>query len=72
MAKHTQTIRHKQQRSCLSVFDHFLEVALKGLGQMSKLLRQPALRVHSIVCFECSLYVHTESEVEVNQAWQVE
>ena len=66
MAKHTQTIRHKQQRSCLSVFDHFLGVALKGLGQMSKLLRQPALRVHSIVCFEYSLYVHTESEVEVN------
>lgn len=48
------------------MFDHFLGVALKGLGQMSKLLRQPALRVHSIVCFECSLYVHTESEVEVN------
>ena len=66
MAKHTQTIRHKQQRNCLSVFDHFLGVALKGLGQMSKLLRQPALRVHSIVRFECSLYVHTESEVEVN------
>ena len=28
--KHTQTIRRKQVTNCLSVFDHFVGVALKG------------------------------------------
>ena len=31
MAKHTQTIRRKFQTNCLSVFDHFVKLALKGL-----------------------------------------
>ena len=31
MVKHTQTIRRQQPMNCLSVFDHFMGLALKGL-----------------------------------------
>ena len=31
MVKHTQTIRLQQLMNCLSVFDHFMGLALKGL-----------------------------------------
>ena len=31
MVKHTQTIRLQQPMNCLSVFDHFVGLALKGL-----------------------------------------
>ena len=31
MVKHTQTIRRQQPTNCLSVFDHFVGLALKGL-----------------------------------------
>ena len=31
MVRHTQTIRRQHLTSCLSVFDHFVELALKGL-----------------------------------------
>ena len=30
MVKHTQTIRRQQPTNCLSVFDHFMRLALKG------------------------------------------
>ena len=30
MVKHTQTIRPKKPMNCLSVFDHFVGLALKG------------------------------------------
>ena len=32
MVKHTQTIRRQQPPNCLSVFDHFVGLALKGLN----------------------------------------
>ena len=31
MVKHTQTIRRQQPTNCLTVFDHFVKLALKGL-----------------------------------------
>ena len=31
MVKHTQTIRRKKPTNCLSVFDHFVGLVLKGL-----------------------------------------
>ena len=31
MVKQTQTIRRQQPTNCLSVFDHFVGLALKGL-----------------------------------------
>ena len=31
MVKHTQTVRRQQATNCLSVFDHFVKLALKGL-----------------------------------------
>ena len=32
MVKHTQAIRWQQPTNCLSVFDHFVGLALKGLN----------------------------------------
>ena len=32
LIKHTQTIRRQQLTNCVSVFDHFLRLVLKGLG----------------------------------------
>ena len=32
MVKHTQTIRRQKATNCLSVLDHFVELALKGLN----------------------------------------
>ena len=31
MVKHIETIRRQQPTNCLSVFDHFVVLALKGL-----------------------------------------
>ena len=35
MVKHTQTIRRLLPTNCLSVFDHFVGLALKGLIQQT-------------------------------------
>ena len=34
MVKHTQTIRRQSPTNCLSVLDHFVELALKGLRKL--------------------------------------
>ena len=36
MVKHTQTIRQQQPTNCLSVLDHFVGLALKGLNFLIK------------------------------------
>ena len=36
MDKHTQKIRWQQPRNCLSVFDHFVGLALKGLSNVTR------------------------------------
>ena len=43
--KHTQTIRRLLPTNCLSVFDHFVGLALKGLSQCPPLFQPfPVLR----------------------------
>ena len=37
MVKHTQTVRRQQPMNCLSVFDHFVGLALKGLNTPQKM-----------------------------------
>ena len=37
MVKHTQTIRWLQSTNCLSMFDHFVELALKALTRTKTL-----------------------------------
>ena len=32
MVKHTQTIRRQQRTNCVSVFDHFMGLVLRGLN----------------------------------------
>ena len=39
MIKHTQTIRQQQPTNCLSVFDHFVGLALKGLNILIQVLK---------------------------------
>ena len=34
MIKHTETIRQQQPTNCLSVSDHFVGLALKGLNNI--------------------------------------
>ena len=36
MVKHTQTICQQKPTNCLSVFDHFVNLALKGLSLLKK------------------------------------
>ena len=36
MVKYTQTNRRQQPTNCLSVFDHFVRLALKGLNSYLK------------------------------------
>ena len=38
MVKHTQTIRRQKSRNCLSVFDHFVGLALRGLSEMLNII----------------------------------
>ena len=34
MVKHTQTTRRQNPKNCLSVFDHFVGLAVKGLAAL--------------------------------------
>ena len=36
MVKHTQTIRRQQSTNCLSMFDNFMRLALKGLVSINQ------------------------------------
>ena len=36
MVKHTQTIRRQEPTNCLSVFDHFVGLPLKGEKHLEK------------------------------------
>ena len=38
MVKHIQTIRQLLPMNCLTVFDHFVQLALKGLNKVIQLL----------------------------------
>ena len=39
MVKHTETIRRLLPKNCLSVFDHFVGLALKGLSKNNQNFR---------------------------------
>ena len=49
--KHTQTIRWQQPMNCLSVFDHSVGLALKGLNGLTK-------EDHIFACIKTNLLVH--------------
>ena len=46
MVKHTQTIRRQKPTNCLSVFDHFVGLALKGLKVQSPI--QCSIRIDTV------------------------
>ena len=47
MVKHTQIIRRQQPNNCLSVFDHYLGLALKGLTSIVS-PSENRLKTHSV------------------------
>ena len=51
MIKHTQKIRRLLPTNCLSVFDHFVRLALKGLGTKSSVTQ-------SISLFQIGNFLH--------------
>ena len=44
MVKHTETIRPQKPTNCLSVFDHFVGLALKGL-RSRKLIKNASTKI---------------------------
>ena len=48
MVKHTQTIRRQQPTNCLSVFDHFVGLALKGLKFSNPFQFSPIFHFYSL------------------------
>ena len=81
MVKHTQTINLQQPTNCLSVFDHFVGLALKGLRAILKnvtsAFHNADFHFHFFcVCdtvFEISLAKSVFSKVEIsglkNNSW---
>ena len=49
MVKHTQTIRRLLPTNCLSVFDHFVGLALKGLTSTSPKIIDTYFIYHRLV-----------------------
>ena len=48
MVKHTQTIRRQQPTNCLTVFDHFVGLALEGLLGIRKYFRYNFMNIKYI------------------------
>ena len=52
MVKHTQTNRRQQPMNCLSVFDHFVGLAIKGLTlqlHINKLMKMYELKLQFVI-----------------------
>ena len=74
MVKHTQTICRQQPTNCLSVFDHFVNLALKGLKdnyvQSTERLCISFIVTRSILSvlplWLCSILITLSGDVETN------
>ena len=53
MVNHIQTIRRQKPRNCLSMFDHFIGLALKGLTTNSIFLENIYGKLLHINGFSC-------------------
>ena len=62
MVRHTQTIRHLLPMNCLSVFDHFLGLALKGL-------RAHFMYFWTITWTKTQTYCKTILKIIINTYW---
>ena len=49
MVKHTQTIRRLLPMNCLTVFDHFVELALEGLRENDLVSYQYMYYIYKII-----------------------
>ena len=56
MVKHTQTIRRLLPTNCLSVFDHFVGLALKGLKELY--INNVHFRITGVIHISLELYVY--------------
>ena len=74
MVKHTQTIRRQQPKNCLSVFDHFVGLVLKGLRLVTAQGKGFAKIAFSIITSGITFYLacfHLESSFkdQLTQFW---
>ena len=63
MVKHTQTIRQQKPTNCLSVFDHFVGLALKWLKHRES---DQFMILIILLCFPLNLVIHG-SNVKIYQ-----
>ena len=64
MVKHTQTIYRLLQTSCLSVFDHFVGLAIKGLSMSKNVFRHYPVPSELKKCI--AGIIHSSQEKERN------
>ena len=76
MVKHTQTIRLLLPTNCLSVFDHFVKLALKGLRTVWKRHPQITLGIKPFLILIIDLFfilgnvhfmIHEMAQLKYNQ-----
>ena len=58
MGINTQTLRWQQPKNCLIVFDHFVGLTLKGLGDLLSMLCMVSQFLHSKQVHETTTYSH--------------
>ena len=59
MVKHTQTIRRRNPTNCLSMFDHFLGLAVKGLKK--------GIAYSQALCVKRISSINSEFEAYINK-----
>ena len=68
MVKHTQTVLRQQLTNCLSVFDHFMGVALKGLISLMESNWSSHMQcIYVSGCFLCSMSIGTYWKLHLRQ-----
>ena len=58
MVKHAQTIRRNRSTNCLSVFDHFVELALKTEVNIKSTTNIGEVELSQLVCLYVCLYLN--------------
>ena len=58
MVIHTQTLRWQQPKNCLIVFEHFVGLTLKGLGDLLSMLCMVSQFLHSKQVHEIPTYCY--------------
>ena len=72
MVKHTQTVRRQKPTNCLSVFDHFVRLALKELMEKKQNNNPiPIYHKRHLVYVSLSQLLNIFLPYSIDHAWQV-